>query len=147
LVAVDLGSASEQVLEAAFELVRKLQAEPYVLYTYAFPPPSPRSFYPSASRAIYEQAKLDLRRLVQEHGPELGDEHLLVRSGSAPRLIISAAAELGAALIVMGTHRLRGVERLLVGSTAENVARRAGCPVLVIPPAIAASKPAVATAR
>jgi nucleotide-binding universal stress UspA family protein len=146
LIAIDLGTASEQVLDAGFALARKLKAEPYAIYTYAFPPPSPSSFYPTASRAIYEQAKLDLRRLVQEHGPELGDERLLVRSGPAARLIVDAAAELGAALIVVGTHRLRGVERLLVGSTAANVARRAGCPVLVIPPAIAASRPPVATA-
>lgn len=40
---------------------------------------------------------------------------------------------LSADFIVMGTHGRTGVERLLAGSTAENVIRRADVPVLVVP--------------
>lgn len=44
------------------------------------------------------------------------------------------ASELGADLIVVGTHGRHGVARWLLGSVAEAVVRQATCPVLVIPP-------------
>ena len=46
--------------------------------------------------------------------------------------IVDEAASAGADLIAMGTHGRRGVEKLLLGSVAEGVARRAGVPVLPI---------------
>jgi hypothetical protein len=36
--------------------------------------------------------------------------------------------------VVVGTHGRQGLERLLVGSVAEAVVRRASCPVLVVRP-------------
>ncbi|TDA43593.1 universal stress protein, partial [Burkholderia pyrrocinia] len=41
--------------------------------------------------------------------------------------------EAGADLIVMGTHGRRGFSRLVLGSVAERLLRRAACPVLMIP--------------
>ena len=37
-------------------------------------------------------------------------------------------------LIVLGTHARSGVERLLLGSTAEAILRHAPCPVVIVPP-------------
>ncbi|WP_375294360.1 universal stress protein [Caballeronia sp. PC1] len=39
----------------------------------------------------------------------------------------------GADLVVLGTHGRRGIERLLLGSTAETFLRTSVVPVLVIP--------------
>jgi nucleotide-binding universal stress UspA family protein len=36
-------------------------------------------------------------------------------------------------LIITSTHGRTGLKHILIGSTAENVVRRAGCPVLVVP--------------
>jgi len=47
--------------------------------------------------------------------------------------ILAYAAEVGAGLIVMGTHGRSGFDRLMLGSTAEFVLRRAACPVLLVP--------------
>jgi nucleotide-binding universal stress UspA family protein len=44
--------------------------------------------------------------------------------------IVERAAQIGADLIVMGTHGRGGVAHLLMGSVAERVVRTAGCPVL-----------------
>lgn len=46
--------------------------------------------------------------------------------------IVDEAESAGADLIAMGTHGRRGFEKLLLGSVAEGVARRAGVPVLLI---------------
>jgi nucleotide-binding universal stress UspA family protein len=46
--------------------------------------------------------------------------------------ILRVARETNADLIVMGTHGRRGLTRLLMGSAAEEVVRKASCPVLTV---------------
>jgi nucleotide-binding universal stress UspA family protein len=46
--------------------------------------------------------------------------------------ILRVAREENGDLIVMGTHGLSGVARMLMGSVAEDVLRRAPCPVLTV---------------
>jgi nucleotide-binding universal stress UspA family protein len=56
------------------------------------------------------------------------------RIGKPAEEIVDLAEELGADLILVGTHGRTGVPRLVMGSTAEHVVREAGCPVLVVRP-------------
>ena len=58
----------------------------------------------------------------------------MVAEGDVHNEIIRAAEEKKADLIIMGTHGRRGLNRLLLGSVAESVTRRAHCPVLLIRP-------------
>ena len=51
---------------------------------------------------------------------------------SAPDVILNYAKIHDIDLIVLGTHGRRGVQRLLLGSTAEEVVRLAKCPVLTV---------------
>jgi len=46
--------------------------------------------------------------------------------------ILATAAELGADLILVGTHARRGLARIVMGSVAEEIVRKASCPVLVV---------------
>lgn len=46
--------------------------------------------------------------------------------------ILAEAERRSADLIVMGTHGRTGLSRMLMGSVAENVARKAPCPVLLV---------------
>jgi len=56
--------------------------------------------------------------------------------------ILEHAKTLPASLIVMGTHGRGGFERLMLGSVAEKVLRKADCPVLTVPaPATGATIP------
>ena len=50
-------------------------------------------------------------------------------------VIVEAAVQWPADLIVMGTHGRRGVNRMMLGSDAEQVARMAPVPVLLVRPA------------
>ena len=56
----------------------------------------------------------------------------MLRQGFASEQILAAARELGADLIVMGTHGRRGVPRMLIGSAAEKVVRQSPIPVLIV---------------
>jgi len=48
--------------------------------------------------------------------------------------ILDRAKTMPADLLVMGTHGRSGFERLMLGSIAEKVLRKAACPVLTVPP-------------
>jgi len=52
--------------------------------------------------------------------------------GDPAEQILRVANEIHADLIVMGTHGRTGLERLLMGSVAEQVLRQAPCPVLTV---------------
>lgn len=56
----------------------------------------------------------------------------LIRHGEPCDVIMSVADQVDARHIVMGTHGRRGLERALLGSVAERVVRRAGCPVTIV---------------
>jgi len=53
--------------------------------------------------------------------------------GSTGEGIISCSHEFKADLIIIGTHRRTGLDRLLMGSIAEYVVRHSEIPVLVVP--------------
>jgi nucleotide-binding universal stress UspA family protein len=56
------------------------------------------------------------------------------REGPAAQTITEAAAEIGAELIVIGTHGRSGLAHMLLGSVAEQVLRRASRSVLTVRP-------------
>ena len=56
-----------------------------------------------------------------------------VVEGAAAESILSQAADLKCDLIAMSTHGRSGLQRMMVGSVTERVARHAPCPVLVFP--------------
>jgi universal stress protein E len=57
---------------------------------------------------------------------------LRIEEGPAGPLIVKLAAELSAALVVVGTHGRTGLRRLVLGSVAEAVVRTAPTSVLVV---------------
>jgi len=56
--------------------------------------------------------------------------------GNPAEEIVQVAKDEGVELIVMGTHGRTGLGRLLMGSVAEAVVRRAPCPVLTLKPPV-----------
>jgi len=92
----------------------------------------------------------ELRAAAQEQLNRLQAPRTDVRAerrlaeGDAVEEILRVAQEANADLIVMGTHGRTGLRRLLMGSVAEQVVRRASCPVLTVkapfPDAVPASQ-------
>ncbi|MFM7207936.1 MAG: universal stress protein [Planctomycetaceae bacterium] len=67
---------------------------------------------------------------VRPSDPEVAFTHRLTMGDPAGEIVRLATDE-HAEMIVLGTHGRTGVTRLLMGSVAEVVVRRAPCPVLV----------------
>jgi nucleotide-binding universal stress UspA family protein len=69
-----------------------------------------------------------------------------LEEGDPAKKIVAVADELGCDLIVVGTHGRGGLGRLLMGSVADKVLRKAPCPVLTVRSAYPADAPAGAAA-
>ena len=92
--------------------------------------------------AAFVEIDADLLKLARERMQELVERyraHLTdcageVIEGDPADRIVAFAAEHQADLIVMGTHGARGIEKILLGSVAERVLKRAACPVVIVNP-------------
>lgn len=81
---------------------------------------------------IPEPATEDLKKMLLEvkpSDPKVSYEHRLI-TGDPASAMVKLAEEEGVDMIVLGTHGRTGLLRLLMGSVAEAVVRRAKCPVL-----------------
>jgi nucleotide-binding universal stress UspA family protein len=125
-------------------IVLHVLERPVLIYTGVMtaPPPPPPS--PEERQAVQEQ----LHR-IKPQDPAIRVEHLL-EEGDPATAILQVAQERQGDLIVIGTHGRTGLGRLLMGSVAEKVVRKAPCPVLTVKtpqPSVSSSKePDVAAA-
>jgi nucleotide-binding universal stress UspA family protein len=136
LVPVDFDEPSQRALAYAVELAKPLGAEITILHAYELP------YYGFPDGALIATAEMAGRILVgaQSAVAEMADRHenagvaikTLVREGPAPEEIDSVAKEIGADLVVMGTHGRRGLRRALLGSVTETVVRTSSRPVLTV---------------
>jgi nucleotide-binding universal stress UspA family protein len=92
---------------------------------------------PSYNGVDYMYAARVQEALASETQQELdradvhGSVHFFVhaRIGKAADEILALAEEVGADMIIVGSKRMTGLERLILGSTSERVMREAGCTV------------------
>ncbi|WP_226483317.1 universal stress protein [Natrinema amylolyticum] len=77
------------------------------------------------SESLFETA----REIADEHGASIETETVI---GQPSRSIVEFAAENDVDQIVLGSHGRSGVSRVLLGSVAEKVVRRAPVPVTVV---------------
>ena len=148
LVGVDFSELANRALQEAFSLAsQRPEAEVHVLTTVSAAAEDP-GFATSINVGsdntqlldttlhqlrVYLQTQLDQFRAAH---PEAKATFRVVShalADAAVHGIVQLASDLGADLIVVGTHNRKGVERLLLGSVAEGTVRHARCPVLVIP--------------
>jgi nucleotide-binding universal stress UspA family protein len=89
---------------------------------------------------INEPDRQELQRMLSEvlpTDPAVGYEHRLM-IGTPATAIVHLAEQEHVDMIVMPTHGRTGLFRLLMGSVAEEVVRKAKCPVLTVKSAIPA---------
>ncbi|XXX75145.1 universal stress protein [Sorangium sp. So ce134] len=138
LLAHDFDETSERALDTAIELARKLSAKVVVAHVYSLPVytfPEGSSLIPSAEDAarLAEAAQRSLDQVL-ERRRAVADVELsgVLRAGAPDEEICRLADEVGADMIVIGTHKRGAVARALLGSVAQRVVRAARVPVLTI---------------
>lgn len=135
LVAVDLGEHTKTVVDYATELIAKLDARAHLLHSVDWPllgAELPAVITDTAMDEIKDRKRQELASLAAAYPRFLQAGSALLRQGDPREVIPATALELGADLIVMGTHGRRGISRWMLGSVAESVVRTARCPVLLV---------------
>ncbi len=126
---------SDYAFRLACSLARDYRAQLIVLHvlerplrTYSgvlmAPPPLP------PSEEERQTAREQLQR-INAPDPAIEIKHLF-EEGDPATAILQVAQEHSCELIVMGSHGRTGLGRLLMGSVAEQVVRKASCPVLTV---------------
>jgi nucleotide-binding universal stress UspA family protein len=66
---------------------------------------------------------------------KLGDETIetIIKEGDYAENILQTAKEIKADIIVIGTHSRKGLDKVLLGSVAENVLHHTKIPLFIIP--------------
>jgi len=131
LFPTDFSHTGDAALELATSLARERGAK--LLIVHVEEPPAAYG----AGEMYYgmpDPVTEDLRKMLERVAPEdasIPCERRLI-TGDPAAAIAHLAQEEGVELIVMGTHGRTGLMRLLMGSVAEAVVRRAPCAVLTL---------------
>jgi nucleotide-binding universal stress UspA family protein len=132
VVAHDFSTPAAGALAAGRTVARALEVPLDVLHvvevTYVVSP-----FGPVTAPVDYEALRERSVRLLATATAGEPYARPLARIGGAVSEVVDHAREAGAGLIVVGSHGRRGFGRLVLGSVAEGIARRAPCPVMIVP--------------
>ncbi len=136
LVPTDGSKAAVDAAEKAFELAEQLDAEVLVLSVvedalvddkiYGNPPADVERV-----REIATNAAEDVAEKAEERGI---DADAVVTQGSPAQEILDQADSWDADMIAMGTHGRSGLDRVLLGSVADKIVRKADVPVFTSRP-------------
>jgi len=134
LCPVDFSVHSRQALQYAAAVAKRFRGRVTVLFVNdPLLLAAARQAYGN-ERQLIEQSRTELARFVTRalRGPERMPP--IVAVGRPASQILATAKRLRSDLIVIGTQGLSGVQKLVFGSTTEQVLRRTTIPVLAVPP-------------
>jgi universal stress protein A len=142
LVPVDYSDCSRAAMEYALFLAERFEAEIEVLHVAEVPlgeehtvvKPDTGEEQLLSELIMQQAAKSETEFLAPFVRATIPIEKSLLK-GRPGKVIVEAAADRGADLLVMGTHGRSGFDRLIMGSVTERVLRSAPCPVVVVRPA------------
>jgi nucleotide-binding universal stress UspA family protein len=130
LVPLDLSTKSLEAIEVATSLAKAENGQITFLYT-AIPELPTESGYAAIEMAAATRAAQSELEQVRPTDSSVPYRHE-VRRGEPANEIVKFAKENNVDMIVMTTHGRSGISRLLMGSVAEHVIRKAACPVLTL---------------
>ena len=148
LCPIDFSDYSRRALDHAIAIARWYESTVTALHVFSPAPvalfgPGPVVFEPIVLTAVdRDQLLADTRAFVEtESAPGITIE-AVVREGNTAAEILEQAASMKADLLVIGTHGRSGFERLVLGSVAEKMLRKASCPVMTVPKRLPDAVPA-----
>ena len=140
LVPTDFSDDAQSALEAAVDLAKKFGSRIVLMHAYHIDLPwvspafggdvvLPQRFFLDLREQVTGQVERLAAELAEKEGIEVAGIAVDLPPGMG---IVEEAERLSVDLIVMGTRGLTGIKHVALGSTAERVVRKAGCPVLTV---------------
>lgn len=140
LVTTDFSEVSDRALDYALSLARRYDARIYLAHVIT---PDPFQFAePQLAQATYEKVRQAAEEGITDiliSGKLRGVPHeVLMDEGNVWPTLEKMMVEHEIDLVVTGTHGRGKVQKLLIGSVAEEIFRQADCAVLTVGPAVKA---------
>ncbi len=137
LFATDFSEGSSNALPYAADMAKLYGAKLYLIHVIYDVAKTAGWYVPHSSiDEIYadmkKAAEAELAKTFTDEMRGLKEIERLVMTGIPHEEITRFAEVEKIDLIVVGTHGRRGIDRMLFGSTAEQVVRNASCPVLSV---------------
>ncbi|MES3517017.1 MAG: universal stress protein [Natronomonas sp.] len=132
LLPTDGSEAGNKAVSEAIELATAHGATIHALFVVNESPYAPELIdadVGSRLRTVGEEVLGEIRDRAAEAEIEIETE---IREGTPAREIIDCAEDIGADVIVMGTHGRSGLDRYILGSVTERVVRGSSVPVLTV---------------
>jgi len=133
LLPTDFSAPSERAAAYALQLAKRDKAVLQVVHVVDINKDIAAFFVSAGAEFLVEEAERSLGKFVSRLK---GYKNITaeVLTGVPHQQIVSYAKKKKSDLVVIGSHGKGMVGRFLVGSNTERVLRKAGCPVLVVPP-------------
>ena len=138
VIPIEFSSTMDKVVDYAISVADQLGAKVHFLhvvndfrgYDMVLAHPS----FTELTRDLKTKSEKRMADLVEDYSHLKGGVSGTVKNGEPAEEIIVFAKEINADMIIIGTHGIKGFERMIIGSTAEKVVRNAPCPVLTFNP-------------
>lgn len=138
LFPIDFTKSSLKVLPYTRHMVEQLGAQLELVYVVRGPEEYSGFEMGAAWFSTYQDELMNGARKAMENFVEDNLEDLkpatAVVMGDIVEEILKYAEDSKADMIIIGTHGRKGVEKIVFGSVAEGVVRRATCPVMTVNP-------------
>jgi nucleotide-binding universal stress UspA family protein len=137
LFATDFSEGSAVALPYAVDMAKQYGAKLYLVHVVYDVTKATGWYVPHvAIGEIYDEieksAKAEIKKIDTDEMKSLKDVEHVILKGTPYEEIIRFVQDNGIDMIVLGTHGRKGIDRVLFGSTAEQILRNALCPVLSV---------------
>jgi nucleotide-binding universal stress UspA family protein len=136
VLATDFSPASSAALSVAGRVARIFSANVVVVHVFQYVAHHqyqvPVGWMIECVRRDVQLRMNETRKILADSGVET--EGRMIEDGFPSLEILNALQTCKSPLLVMGTHAIGGMDRFVLGSTAEKVLRQASCPVITVGP-------------
>ena len=150
LFPTDFSSSSQRALPYVSQIAASCCSHLDILHVVAESPAVPETvpdFIPHVYQPNRHEAEKQIRQLENSGLLSQIDHSFILDSGPLQDVIENTARLRQVELVVMGTRGREGIKKILLGSVAEIVSRRARCAVLIAGPHVPPTTPAHAVRR
>src|SRR5215510_444810 len=140
LVATDFSTASKEAVLYATAIARRHNSKLFIVHVVT-------SRSESALMDGWRAGQAEIIEQLLANRLDGIEHELVVKSGQVAEVLSRFIVEKSIDLVVVGTRGRTGVLKALLGSVAEDIFRRASCPVLTVGPNISSQNPEVGPER
>ena len=137
LLATDFSPESHNAFKCAISLAKRYESKLFLAHAISGAASLPTAdVWPALPDVEQRDAEKSMAQLEQSKDLQSLPHEVVMQTGETWDVLSRLVSDQNIDLIVMGTHGSGGIDKLMLGSTAEKVVRHATCPVLTVGPRV-----------